>query len=74
MTNPLDFAPIIQSISDIRASFDWAAKSAMKLSFTINHLPRRTLIALQHESGMKKRPRFTYKTKKGYGYAKRNRR
>ena len=71
---PLDFTPITQSLSDLRAAFDWATKKAMKLSFTINHLPRRTLIALQHELGIKKRPRFTYKTKKGYGYAKRNRR
>lgn len=70
---PLDFTPITQSISDIRAAFDLAAKKAMKLSFTINHLPRKVRLALLQLSGLKKAPRFTYKTKKQYGYAKRNR-
>lgn len=71
---PLDFTPITQSISDIRAAFDWATKNTMKLSFTINHLTRKKRLALQQLSGLKKAPRFTYKTKKQYGYAKRNRR
>jgi len=74
MTNPLDFAPVWPAIDSVINALENAREGMMKLSFTINHLPRRTLIALQHESGMKKRPRFTYKTKKGYGYAKRNRR
>jgi hypothetical protein len=71
---PLDFTPITRSISDLRAAFDLAAKKAMKLSFTINRLPRKVRLALLQLSGFKKAPRFTYKTKKQYGYAKRNRR
>lgn len=70
MTNQLDFAPVWPAIDSVINALENAREVVMKLSF----IPRRTLIALQHESGMKKRPRFTYKTKKGYGYAKRNRR
>lgn len=70
---PLDFTPITQSISDLRAAFDWATERTMKLSSTINRLTRRNRLALLQLSGFKKAPRFTYKTKKQYGYAKRNR-
>lgn len=71
---PLNFTPVWPAIDSLINALEKAREGAMKLSFTINRLPRRTTLALQQLMGFKKAPRFTYKTKKGYGYAKRNRR
>ena len=71
----LNFEPITTAICDMRESLCFAREQVLKLSCTLKcPLPTRARLYLQQLAGIKKAPRFTYKTKKQYGYAKRNRR